>query len=179
MPLSRSEMMSMRRLTLLSVLLQIGPLILLAASLLFLLSMGTGGRVAHLQSPISPVSPGGVPAETRSASPGTSPLIPRKSPIRLPRLSIPIAWSSPWPWVAVGIVLFGGLAWGLVGLFQRFETSRDLSEETFQVPDAEPPSAPGTEPPSAPDAEPPPAPDAEPPPAPDAQDEDEFQIEIE
>jgi len=180
----------MRRLTLLSVLSQFGPLILLVPLLLFLLSMGTGGQVAHLQSSISPVSPGGVPTETRGASPGTSPvvpgplpgtspLIPRiKAPIRLPRLSVPIEWSSPRPWIAVGVVLFGGLAWGLVGLFQRFESSRHPSEGTSQVPDTETPSVPDTESPPAPDTELPAASDAQPSPAPDEPDEGAFQIEI-
>jgi hypothetical protein len=28
-------------------------------------------------------------------------------------------WSSPWPWVAVGVVGFGALTWGIVALLER------------------------------------------------------------
>jgi hypothetical protein len=40
-----------------------------------------------------------------------------KLPERLLKAEI---WKSPWSWAAVGIVLFGGLAWLLTALFQRF-----------------------------------------------------------
>jgi len=39
----------------------------------------------------------------------------------LQQLGTPTFWSNPWPWIAVGLVGFGLLAWGLSWGFQRME----------------------------------------------------------
>jgi hypothetical protein len=39
----------------------------------------------------------------------------------LTRFSQPRFWQNPWPWIAIGLVGFGLLAWGLIRLFQRLE----------------------------------------------------------
>jgi hypothetical protein len=31
------------------------------------------------------------------------------------------AWRTPWPWIVIGLVGFGGLAWGLIRIAQRAE----------------------------------------------------------
>ena len=37
------------------------------------------------------------------------------------RLGTRAFWLQPWPWIVVGLVGFGGLAWGLVWGFHRME----------------------------------------------------------
>lgn len=92
-------------------------LIVLAALLAF------WARSAHsdawFQSPVSPIAPdkatGAMPLPV-VATP--SPVVEEK-PFPLFTASF---WSSLWPWVAVGLVLFGGLAWGLTRLLRRVES---------------------------------------------------------
>jgi hypothetical protein len=134
--------MSIRRSTLQSIRSQIAPLILLATLALILVSVGIGGQVVSLQSPVSPVAPAGAPTQAPGALPGTSPLAPYTSPlvpekplvsapIKLPRLFSPARWSSPWPWVGLGIVLFGGLAWALIVLLRRLEPGKSSSNDSL------------------------------------------------
>jgi len=61
---------------------------------------------AWFQSPISPVIPG-----------ATMPI-----PIKAPRLLTASFWTSLLPWIAVGLVVFGGMAWILNALLVRFES---------------------------------------------------------
>lgn len=103
--------------------LQIAVLLVLAAVLLALLSRD--GLDARFQSPVS------------TASPSTSPVMPDIIPGDFPVLPVPerasqtgprpfsaTVWSSPLPWMAVGVVVFGGLAWALVKLLSRFDRDK-------------------------------------------------------
>ncbi len=76
------------------------------ASLILLAAVG-GTRpplMAWFQSPISPLLPGADPF----GQPGATSLV-----VSAPRWMTDF-WSSPWPWFGVGLVLFGGLVWGLI-----------------------------------------------------------------
>jgi hypothetical protein len=138
--------MYIRQSTLHPILSQIVPLILLAVLALILACMGKGGQIALLQSPISPVAPERAPTQAPETLPGTSPLAPGKplasAPIKLPRLFSPARWSSPWPWVGVGIVLFGGLAWALIVLLWRFEPGKGPPRDALKTSETEAPPVP-------------------------------------
>jgi len=43
-------------------------------------------------------------------------------PIKAPRLLTASFWTSLLPWIAVGLVVFGGMAWILNALLVRFES---------------------------------------------------------
>jgi len=105
--------------------------ILIAASALLLALFGMLGSVSNdaLQSPVWTDMPGASPLVSpafpdSSLVPGAqSPaFLPTKMPGPLARLFATSFWSSPMPWIAVGIVLFGGLAQALTALFRRFES---------------------------------------------------------
>jgi hypothetical protein len=97
---------------------QIAGLVLL--SILTILVIDLYDLGAWFQSPFSPVQPGDVPtAAPVLTAPGIaiSPLVlPRE---RLTDLFDAPVWASPWPWMAVGVVFFGGLAFGLIQLLHR------------------------------------------------------------
>jgi len=81
-------------------------------ALLFTLAPGMPG--ATYQSPISPVSP-----EDWSYSP-VLPVVPPSAqvgqPVHQPAASL---WTSPLPWIGLGLIVFVPLAWGLVTLLRR------------------------------------------------------------
>jgi hypothetical protein len=139
-------MISTRRSVTQTILTHIVPLFLLGALLAILLCMGTGERVSSLQSPVSPVLPSGAPGEYPGVLSGTSPLAPGDRSPTLPPLRLFSrllrwdVWSSPWPWLAVGLVLFGGMAWALIVLFRRLEPGHDPSSR-LPVPSAPSPAS--------------------------------------
>jgi hypothetical protein len=91
---------------------------LLVLSVLSIALLGMERSSLYLQSPISPLLPEIVP--------GVLSPIPRATPIeQTPGRSSESPWSSPLPWVAVGVVMFGSLGWALIALLRRIE-SRDM-----------------------------------------------------
>jgi hypothetical protein len=91
------------------------PVLLLAVisiALLFILAPGPTG--ATLQSPISPVKP-----DDESYFPGL-PVAPPSTPTSQPvRQSVASIWTSPLPWVGLGLIVFAPLTWALVTLLRR------------------------------------------------------------
>jgi hypothetical protein len=67
-------------------------------------------------SPLSPVSRNSRALAWAERALGPLPLV--------QRLSTRSFWLQPWPWVVVGLVGFGLLAWGLIWGFQRMERKR-------------------------------------------------------
>jgi hypothetical protein len=86
--------------------------ILIALSAVFVALMGAGEPSASLQSPLSPVPPQDV-SDAFSAMP-IAPAPTREAP----RVLTSVFWSSPLPWVVIGIVVFGGLAWVWIARFR-------------------------------------------------------------
>ena len=111
--------------------LQIAALIVASMLLLALFGiLGTpdGASNDALQSPVWTDMPGTSPFVSpvlpdSSLLPGAQPsaFSPTRPPAFFPRLFAVTFWSSPMPWIAVGIVFFGGLAQALTALFRRFE----------------------------------------------------------
>ena len=90
---------------------------ILAISLAVCAQNGRPG--AWSQSPVSPL-----PAPTRVSPTIESMTQPTTSPLPAPMQAPPALfttsfWSSPWVWVVVGLILFGGMAWGTVRLLHR------------------------------------------------------------
>jgi hypothetical protein len=112
---------------------------LLVASALLLALLRKGGPDAWSQSPVSTVAPSISPMLT-DISPGFSPVdrgvspidpgadqpvfTPTRTPGAFSRLFNAQLWSSPLPWIAVGVVLFGALAWALVAVLSRFQAGK-------------------------------------------------------
>ena len=97
----------------------------LAVVLLALL--GTGSLPAWSQSPTSPLPTEDTPRVQVPVFPGigASPVSPGGRPPSFEqpaRLLDAELWSSPWSWVVVGIIAFGGVAWVLTALFRRLES---------------------------------------------------------
>ena len=94
---------------------------LLSVTLLGLL--GAGGLPAWSLSPVSPLPVETTPMVRTPVYSGirVSPVSPGNPPGSGPlaRLLEGDLWTSPWSWVVLGIVLFGGLAVLLTALFQR------------------------------------------------------------
>lgn len=87
---------------------------LFVLSVLSLAWLGANQRGACFQSPI--------PTTVRPTMPGVSPVksypMPAQGTRRLLNESF---WSSPLPWVVVGVVLFGAWAWVLITLLSHLE----------------------------------------------------------
>ena len=87
---------------------------LMIVALCSLALLGWGGTSAWFASPTSPiVSPVHSPVPVES-TPGT--LGPAEPAAPLWRASL---WTSPLPWVAVGLPLFGLFAWALSAMLRR------------------------------------------------------------
>jgi hypothetical protein len=104
-------------------------LVLSALSVALVALLGARSLPAWSQSPVSPLPVERTPQARPHATapdPGvrSSPISPAAQPVPgLPaRLLTTELWSSPWSWVLVGCVVFGGLAWPLVALFRRLES---------------------------------------------------------
>ena len=101
----------------------IGPLAaLVVATLVLVCSLGLYHPGAWSQSPVpspaSPTSPWGHPMTAVSpveASPAP--------PFSLQRLFASSVWLSPLPWIGLGLVLFGLLAWALYALLHRLDAA--------------------------------------------------------
>ncbi len=85
-------------------------LAVMSIALLFILTPGMPG--ATYQSPISPVGPEGGPYSLPVASPSAT----GEQPARQSAASL---WTSPLPWIGLGLIVFVPLAWGLVTLLRR------------------------------------------------------------
>jgi hypothetical protein len=82
-------------------------------SLWIAVSLNASQPAAWFQSPVSPLQPG-----EASQIPFPVPTPAGREPFRLFSESV---WSSPLPWIVVGLVVFGGLAWALMTLLRRFQ----------------------------------------------------------
>jgi hypothetical protein len=82
-------------------------LLLLSIALSFLLQYGQAGA-SWFQSPVSPLPPFAMPVVPTPPGPPTH-ILPS------------IFRTSPLPWIAVGLVVFGALAWALIALFSRLQ----------------------------------------------------------
>jgi len=88
---------------------------LLTLTILSITLLGTDQPGMCLQSPVSPLIPNVVP-HVFSTTPSVTP------DEQTPHLLSESFWSSPLPWIAVGIIVFGGLAWVLILLLRRVES---------------------------------------------------------
>jgi hypothetical protein len=104
--------------------------VLLLLSVLLLAPLSQGGLGAWFQSPVSTAMPSVSPVMPNIALgvPRVSPDVPTPVQERRTeadaRLFSASVWSSLLPWMAVGVVAFGGLAWVLVMLLSRVIPSK-------------------------------------------------------
>ena len=108
-------------------------LVLLGVSFVLLAALGAGERGLCFQSPASPIQP---PAPGGwSIAPGASAPSARSAARSSPWLRGSF-WTSPLPWVAVGVVLFASISWALVTLISWLEPPQraDGSGEATQAP---------------------------------------------
>lgn len=107
-------------------------LVLLMLSAALLAALGAEGRGLCFQSPpspVPPVAPGGLPIVR--ADPASS----LRSAARSSRLFSQSLWSSPLPWVAIGVVLFASVAWALTTLISWLEPPQagDASDKAIEA----------------------------------------------
>jgi hypothetical protein len=87
-------------------------LAVISIALPFILAPGMTG--ATLQSPVSPVKP-----DEGTYFPGL-PVAPPSATIEQPvRQSAASIWTSPLPWIGLGLMVFAPLTWALVALLRR------------------------------------------------------------
>jgi len=94
----------------------LGALVALAVALVC--TMGSYRPGAWSQSPVSPLATLPLPWDERTAAVSPLPVSPSEPPLVDRVLDSPV-WLSPLPWVGVGVVFFGLLAWALYTLFSR------------------------------------------------------------
>ena len=87
-------------------------LAVISIALPFILAPGMTG--ATLQSPVSPIKP-----DDESYFPGL-PVAPPAATVEQPvRRSAASSWTSPLPWIGLGLIVFAPLTWALVTLLRR------------------------------------------------------------
>ena len=106
--------------------------VLLILSTLLLSSLGDDVQTAWSQSPVWTVIPSASPV-IPDIEPGFSPVVPHADQPAVRPSRVPGAFSRtlyPWlgtslaPWIAMGVVFFGGVAWALITLLSRFESDK-------------------------------------------------------
>jgi hypothetical protein len=90
------------------------PVLFLAVtSIVLLFTLAPGMPGATYQSPVSPVRPDG--GSYSPVLPVAPPSAQVEQPVRQPAASL---WTSPLPWIGLGLIVFVPLAWGLVTLLR-------------------------------------------------------------